>query len=125
MTNDPRIAKSALTGEQWVLLFRLLQSILTKVSQNFEVVVRRASVWLAVVELTEMSATPVHDRTRGTNIEELAHDKPLVAAILVQVCPQWRAVRLIVVVRTTDTLARATADRPAKSVTIDQSTEEG
>lgn len=72
-------------SEVWVLGDGLVVSLLAEVTQDFEIVVGGACVWLTVVQT-----------------EELGHDEFRVAAILAQIALQGRAVGLVVVVRSKD-----------------------
>lgn len=72
-------------SEVWVLGDGLIVSLLAEVTQDFEVVVGGACVWLTVVQT-----------------EELGHHEFRVAAILAQIALQGRAVGLVVVVRSKD-----------------------
>lgn len=72
-------------SEVWVLGDGLVVSLLAEVTQDFEIVVGGACVWLTVVQT-----------------EELGHDEFRVAAILTQIALQGRAVGLVVVVRSKD-----------------------
>jgi hypothetical protein len=74
-----RYTQGKLTNEFRVLVDGLQISLSTEVAQYFEVVVGSGSIWLSIVQRSE-----------------LREDDVRVATVLVQITSQWGAVRLVV-----------------------------
>jgi hypothetical protein len=74
-----RCTRGKLTNEFRVLVDGLQISLSTEVAQYFEVVVGSGSIWLSIVQRSE-----------------LREDDVRVATVLVQITSQWGAVRLVV-----------------------------
>lgn len=105
-----------LTNELGILVNALLESCLPEGSQHLEIVVRSRGVCLHAVELHHFRQRRVSSDIRtmdcSTCLLKLADDQLLQAAILIQICLQRGAVRLIVAMRATNAGMRLAIDGP-------------